>query len=225
MFDSLGDRMKRYEDVNRYHLYPRMPIVIRIDGRAFHTFTKGFEKPFDFTLKNAFQYTLLSLTKELSEAKIGYTQSDEISLFIHIYNRFDTEAIFNGNIQKISSNVASLATVYFNKFLSSEKFGTFDCRCFNLPKEEIYNYFLWRQRDCIRNSISSYARHLLGHKACLKKKTGELLNLIPKEKWDTVNKAFKYGSLILKPSDTFIYKNIQECKDEIENLVIYQEEK
>lgn len=111
---------------------------------------------------------------------VGYCQSDEISILLHTWNRFDTQIWFSGNVQKMVSVAASEATAQFNSIFSNRKsLATFDARVFALPKEEVGNYFLWRHKDAMRNAISSYATHLLGHNACLGLKTCEKLNLIP----------------------------------------------
>ena len=178
---DLADRMKQYEFVSRNYLTDRVPIIIRIDGKAFHTFTKGFEKPFDKVLSTAMRNTMIRLCKEIQDCAIGYCQSDEISLLLLNNAKQNSERWFNNNLSKITSISSSLATLYFNEeFIKANKDNkeiynkkyfnaVFDSRAFNLPKEEICNYFIWRQQDCIRNSINMVARSLFSHK--------ELMNL------------------------------------------------
>lgn len=113
--DSLGDRMKKYEYVTRTHLTPRTPAIIRIDGKAFHTFTRGFQKPFDTVLVDAMQGTMKYLCQNIQGCVLGYTQSDEITLVLVDYNRLDTSAWFDYNIQKCASVAASMATMAFNR--------------------------------------------------------------------------------------------------------------
>lgn len=113
--DDLGDRMKRYEDTNRFILPRRTYTIIRIDGKAFHTYTRGCDKPFDTGLIEDMQQTTLALCKQIQGCKFGYTQSDEISLVLTDFDDLNTTAWFDGNIQKITSVAASIATAEFNK--------------------------------------------------------------------------------------------------------------
>ena len=113
--DSLGDRMKSYEGISRIYLTKRMPVIIRIDGKAFHSFTKGFRRPFDEILIKAMQETAKYLCKNIMGCKIAYTQSDEISLLLEDYERVETQPWFENNLQKIVSVSASMATMAFNR--------------------------------------------------------------------------------------------------------------
>lgn len=176
---SLDDRMKQYEYVTRTYLTRRIPAIIRIDGKAFHSFTKGLRKPFDAILMAAMRNTMKSLCENIQGCVLGYTQSDEITLVLTDYEKIETDAWFGYNIQKIASISASMATMYFNKFFRAEvaaaavleeykddseylvnlyrKIDTavFDSRVFSLPKDEVVNCLIWRQQDAVRNSIQS----------------------------------------------------------------------
>ena len=112
--DSLGDRMKRYEGVSRNFLTRRVPVVIRLDGKAFHTFTRGMKKPFDRILMNAMQETMKCLCKNVQGCVFGYTQSDEITLVLTDYATIKTDAWFGYNVHKMTSIAASMATLAFN---------------------------------------------------------------------------------------------------------------
>ena len=115
--DSLGTRMKTYyEEVPKFRLYRRTPVAIRIDGKAFHTFTRGFKKPFDEILIKSMQQTMLYLCENIQGCVLGYTQSDEITLILQDYKTLTTNAWFDYEIQKICSISASMATMAFNKF-------------------------------------------------------------------------------------------------------------
>lgn len=182
---KLGERMKLYEHVWRQKLIRRMPVIIRVDGKAFHTFTKGLNKPFDDIFMDVMQATAEYLVREIQGCKFAYVQSDEISLLLTDYDTYDTEAWFDNNIQKMVSVTAAKASTFFNQRFSlncidynvrSKQEGTydriysnklleagaslpvFDARAFNLDKDEVCNYFIWRQEDCIKNSISMIAR-------------------------------------------------------------------
>lgn len=114
--DALGDRMKKYEYVTRTHLSPRTPVIIRVDGKAFHTFTRGFKKPFDDVLVRSMQQTMKYLCENIQGCVLGYQQSDEITLVLVDYTKIDTCSWFDYNIQKCASIAASMATMAFNKF-------------------------------------------------------------------------------------------------------------
>lgn len=167
--DTFGDRMKRYENAFRHYLPGRMPVIIRIDGSHFHTYTKGLEKPFDEKLANAFWETCKYLLENISGAKLAYHQSDEISLLITNYDKEGTQSWFDNNLQKIVSVSASLATAKFNeemrKVYPDKELATFDARAYVVPKEDVNNYFLWRERDAMKNSVSMLAQHHFSHKS------------------------------------------------------------
>lgn len=176
--DQLNSRMKKfYEEIPKYKLIRRTPVIIRVDGRAFHTFTKGLEKPFDEIVTESMQETMKLLCQNIQGCVLGYTQSDEISLLLVDYEKLESDAWYDNEVQKMCSVTASMATLYFNRAmntsvsrhaeyeLDSEYLklyskaldigATFDARVFNIPKEEVANYFYWRQLDAVRNSIQA----------------------------------------------------------------------
>ena len=116
--DNLGDRMKSYENIERRYLTRRIPTLIRLDGKAFHSFTKGFQKPFDDVLMKSMWDTAKYLCEHIQGCKIAYTQSDEITLLLTDYETITTDAWFDKNIQKMCSISASMATLAFNKSFS-----------------------------------------------------------------------------------------------------------
>ena len=118
--DELGKRMKEfYEQVPKFRLYRRTPVAIRIDGKAFHTFTRGFQKPFDEVLIKSMQETMKYLCENIQGCVLGYTQSDEITLILVDYKHLNSDAWFNYEIQKMCSIAASMATMAFNKLFYS----------------------------------------------------------------------------------------------------------
>lgn len=172
--DSLGDRMKEYEAVSADTLMRRTPVVVRVDGRAFHSLTKRvkMEKPYDIRMMRVMADVADRMAREMSNTVLAYAQSDEISFVMVDDRELTTEPWFGNKLQKIVSVSAAMATLYFNNRIQSE-FGldgsamaTFDSRAFNLPREEVANYVLWRQRDATRNSVQGWGQHLLGHKEC-----------------------------------------------------------
>lgn len=204
--DTLGDRIKGYEDSFRYHLPNRMPVIIRLDGKAFHTYTRGCKKPVDDGLVNCMNKTAIELCKNIQGAKLGYVQSDEISILVTNYETIDTQSWFQNNIQKMVSISASLASVTFtqNSHLiwgpNIIKPAYFDSRVFVLPKEEVCNYFLWRQQDASRNSVQMLARSLYSHKECHNKNNSQLQEMCFQKghNWNDCPTSQKRGRCIIK---------------------------
>lgn len=180
--DSLGDRMKKYEDVNRIKLMRRNPVIIRLDGKAFHTWTKGLDRPHDDTFIAIMANTMKFLCENIQGAVFAYCQSDEISILLRDYDALNTEAWFDNNVQKMVSVSASLATGIFNQLAAGafedKPLAFFDSRVFSLPKDDVVNYFIWRQQDAVRNSIRSVATHHLGHKKCHGKNNVEVQDML-----------------------------------------------
>lgn len=183
MSDALGDRMKSYENVNRTYLPIRMPTILRIDGCHFHTYTKGFEKPWSYYIKSCMSVAAEALIHNIQGAKIAYIQSDEISVLLNDFERFETQSWFGKNINKMTSVSASIATAYFNKKMSdigkSKPIpATFDARAFVLPEYDVANYFYWRQSDAIRNSISGFAQSIFSHKELQNKSCKQMKEML-----------------------------------------------
>lgn len=175
--DDLGDRLKRkYENVTRFYLPSRTYTVIRLDGNAFHTYTRQFNKPFDDRLYQAFSYAIGRTLPHLHGSCLAYHQSDEISFLLTDFNEIHTEPWFGGNLQKMASVSASMITAYFNDFMDGYVFeegkvqknslAFFDSRVFTINDPwEVSNYFIWRQKDAIRNAIRSIGHVEFGHSA------------------------------------------------------------
>lgn len=156
--DPLGERMKGYEAEARLELPKRSLAAIRIDGRAFHTWTRGLPRPYSRRLMDAMAATTQALCEEVSGSVIGYTQSDEISIVFQDFAKLDTQRWFGGSVQKICSVSASIATAHFARAFWDRPPAAFDARVFALPSQtEAMNYLLWRQRDAQRNAISMLA--------------------------------------------------------------------
>ncbi len=175
---SLGDRMKHnYEKVFNIRLPRRMPIIMRLDGKAFHTLTRDFQKPFDDNFIGLMNYATGAVCEEIQGAQIAYIQSDEISILIHNYKRIASEAWFDNEIQKMCSVAASVASVAFSLRAKEDNLlptlarsmNVFDCRVFVIPEHEVCNYFIWRQQDWERKSIQMLASSLYSHNQLHKK--------------------------------------------------------
>lgn len=205
--DSLGDRMKGYEDAFRIYLPKRIPLIIRVDGKAFHTLTRGLQRPFDPRFIKVMLATATKLCEEIQGTKLAYWQSDEISLLITDYDTLTTQAPFDKNLQKLVSISASIATEAFNdaaKINWLRNDATFDSRAFILPKEEVCNYFLWRQQDASRNSINSVGQAHFSPKQLHGLNTDKVQDLLFKEKgvnWNDLPVLEKRGACIIKGVD------------------------
>ncbi len=216
--DSLGDRMKNnYENRAKTYLTRRMPVIIRLDGKAFHTFTKGLKKPYDEIFHNTMNATMKYLCENIQGCKLGYTQSDEITLLLTDYDTLDTDAWFDNNVQKICSVSASMATLAFNKFLydaipagtddegiyykALEKGAMFDSRCFNIPEDEVTNCFIWRQQDATRNAIQMLGQCNFSHKELQGKSCNDIQDMLMLQKGINFNDMpteFKRGVCCVK---------------------------
>ena len=208
--DTFGNRIKEYEHRNQYYLQKRTPVIIRIDGRAFHNFTHNLQKPFDNIFTNTMIETMESLCQEIQNCIFGYVQSDEISLVLKDYTNLNTAAWFEYRTDKLCSISASLATWYFNKYFQEnskriiecsinteyqmalqhciETPAIFDARCFNIPREEVVNAIYWRQLDAVRNSIQACGQAEFSHKELMYKNCNEIKKMLEDigKPWDSL---------------------------------------
>lgn len=160
---SLGDRMKQYEAAWKTTLPRRLPCVIRVDGRSFHQYLRAADKPFDLGFVADMAQVAEALCEEISGAVFAYHQSDEISVLVQDWADVHTEPWFGGGLQKIVSICAAIATSALTACRGGRPL--FDARAFVLPNAvEVANYFLWRQRDAVRNSVSMAAQAHFSHK-------------------------------------------------------------
>lgn len=211
---DLAKRMKEYEKRNRYYLQRRMPVILRLDMRAGHNFTKGFLRPFDEIFIKSIQETAKHLCENVQGCKLSYQQSDEITLVLVDYDKLNTDCFFDYRVDKVCSIAASMATMAFNKFFANnvenrkqyyatecetngwygkgtteyemcetyskaiKKGAMFDCRCFNIPKEEVTNCIYWRQLDASRNSIQMVGRANFSHKELQNKSCNDIQDML-----------------------------------------------
>ncbi len=206
--DNLGDRIKGYEDVSRAKMTERLPVILRCDGKAFHTYTKGLKRPFDDKLVEVMNDTAEYLCKNIMNAKLAYVQSDEISILLTNYNDLNSQSWYDNNIQKMVSVAAGMASAIFTslspKIFGVAKMAVFDCRAFVLPKEEVNNAFLWRQQDCTRNSVQMVARSMYSHKELHKMGNSQLQDMIFKKgtNWNDLPISQRRGRCIVKEAYT-----------------------
>ena len=217
--DSLGDRMKgHYENRTRYLLPRRTYTLIRVDGKAFHAYTKDCERPFDNMLMEDMDFTAVSLCQQIEGAAFAYVQSDEISLLLMDFANNQTQAWFDGNLQKQVSLSAAIATAHFNSFrwqrillntedpkkldLQRQPTAYFDSRAFTIPDPvEVENYFIWRQQDATRNSISMAAQAHFPHERLQGKTSDEMQEMLWSEKginWNNMPGGFKRGRCVVR---------------------------
>ncbi len=220
MKDELGDRIKeQYEDRTRYLLPRRTYTIIRLDGKAFHTYTRNLKKPFDKDLSDDIDNAIINTVKQIQGARFAYTQSDEISILLTDFETENTDAWFDSNLQKICSVSSSIITAEFNKIRTlrnqlnwnanrtSEhpaevRLAYFDSRVFTIPdRTEVMNYFIWRNQDCARNSLSMVAHANFSHKQLERKNSKGKHDMLYQKgiNWATdFTDAEKNGRLILK---------------------------
>lgn len=174
---SLGDRMKQnYESVTDYSLIKRMPVIIRVDGKCFHQITKACDEPFDGMFMECMSGATLKLAREIQGFKLAYIQSDEASFLLTDYDGLQTQGWFNYELRKIISVSAAIMSAEFSNFFRNIAY--FDARAFNIPREEVANYFLWRVMDWERNSVQMYARSNFSHSECYKKNRDDLHEML-----------------------------------------------
>lgn len=195
--------MKDYERIARTQLPRRSWTVMRIDGKAFHSWTRGLERPFSQDLADAMDETARDLCSEISGTVMGYVQSDEISLILTDFGKLNTQAWFDGAVQKMTSVSASLATARFNTHITGRSSALFDSRVFTVPSvEEAANYLIWRQRDAVRNSISMAAQSIFSHRALHGVTTSGMQDLMHAQgvNWNDFSTRFKRGGQVVKCS-------------------------
>lgn len=227
--DYLGNRMKTYEAAYKQALPCRLPVIVRADGKAFHTYTKGLKKTpgvaFDENLEYVMNLTAIKLCEEIQGAQLAYIQSDEISILVHGYKKLTSQGWFNNELQKIVSVSAAIASATFtaeswriwgHQEMKSEsgmllfdpiiKPAYFDSRAFILPESEVCNAYIWRQQDAIRNSLQMLTRSLYSHKECNNKNTLQLQSmcLTKGRDWNNEPASFKRGRCVIKTPEQFI---------------------
>ena len=262
--DQLGSRMKEYyEFIPKTKLVRRMPVVIRLDGKTFHSFTRGFNLPFDMVLRDAMNNTMKYLCENIQGCVLGYCQSDEISLCLIDYKNLDTSGWFDYEVQKMVSISASMATLAFNRCFSESygkwheyavdhsypeklengetyyyetlsgskidgfKFnklndayikavkrgGMFDSRVFNVPREEVTNYFYWRQLDATRNSIQLAGQTYFSHNQLMHKSCNKIQDMLFTERginWNNYDTVFKRGACCVRKLVEFTVENSRD---------------
>jgi len=238
---GLSSRMKSYESITKNYTIPNLPVVIRLDGKNFSKLTSRLDKPFDEKFAVCMSLTTKYLCEHIEGITLAYTQSDEITLVMPQHN-YKSEMWFGGNIQKITSVSASMATAKFNQlfnnfFPQNTFLPMFDSRVFQLPTYEVINCLIWRQQDATRNSIQMLGRHYFSHKELMNKPTSTIQDMLMElhnVNWNNLDAHYKRGSIYYKifvqpedrirrvwfsPTDTPIFT---QFKEEINNIIFHE---
>jgi tRNA(His) 5'-end guanylyltransferase len=222
---DLAKRMKDYESISKTKLMKRCPVICRIDGKAHHSFTRGFKRPFDEIYIKSMQETAKYLCENIQGVVLSYQQSDEITLVLVDYKELNTSPYFDYEVQKLCSIIASMATMAFNeafqriyanlymganeedKIILYNTYGKkcfkamFDCRVFNIPKEEVTNCIYWRQLDASRNSVQMVGQANFSHKELQNKSCNKIQDMLMTQKginWNDLPTYQKRGSCVVR---------------------------
>ena len=211
MIDVLGNRLKtKFEDPFRVMLPQRTYTIVRIDGKAFHTFTKKLPKPYCKSLSDALNKAAKTLCKEMMGCRLAYGQSDEYSFLLTDFEKDETEMWFSGNIQKITSVASSIFTAAFNQVWipptiyslpPANQLAFFDARVFIIPdRNDVVKYFIWRQNDASRNSLNMLASCHFSHKELMGKGSKDKHEMLHTKSvnWSKEPTEFKRGRVIHK---------------------------
>ena len=221
MSDAFGNRMKESYEIRSQTFLPRRGyFLMRLDGRSFHTYTKGFDRPYDLQLMEVMDATAKYLCEKITGAKLAYVQSDEITILVTDFDKLETQAWFDGNIQKIVSISAAMATAEFNRlmylahpeFLQKGKMAHFDSRVWTIADPyEVENVFIWRQMDARRNSVSMSAQSMFSHKELQGKNTKVMREMMLNAgvDWEQYPAGFCNGRCIVRRSVT---ESIGTCR-------------
>jgi tRNA(His) guanylyltransferase len=223
---GLGDRMKQnYESRCKHKLIRRTPVIVRLDGKAFHSYTRGmpmFHEPFMWAMAEA----AAEMCQQVQGFKFGFVQSDEVSILITDYDDLGTDAYFGYTQNKIESVLASMMTAYFNRLMNPDggpyKPAFFDARAFSIPREEVTNYFLWRAKDWERNSIQMYAQANFSQKELHGKSQADMHDMLHGKglRWaHDISERGKNGTYLL-PSPSITHRvDIKPRYDELNALL------
>lgn len=216
---TLGERIKEFfENRTRFYLPKKSYTVIRIDGKNFSSYTKNFDKPFDEGMNQDMAQVAMTLCQEIPGAILAYTQSDEVSVISCDFAKQNSESWFDGNLQKIVSVSASIASKAFNAnriarlwrgsgdfaLEDATNFAVFDSRAFTMPSRiDLEDYLVWRQNDCIRNSVSMAARSSFSHKALLGKSSKEMKEMLRDvgKPWESYPDRSRIGLVVYKKEE------------------------
>lgn len=220
---NLEKRCLKYRNITNYKLDNKSYVIITLDGKNFSSYTKKLKKPFDEGLVEDMDNVSKFLCQNIEGAKFAYTQSDEINIFVADYEREETQAWFGYRLNKVLPLVASMATAYFNQLRMKRydndtniKLAYFDAKAWTVPtRNDVFAWFLYRQIDCIRNSISMVAQSKYSHGELHKKSTDDMKEMLIRDfdlDWDGLENRLKFGAFIYKEEKIlFSEKYGKEC--------------
>lgn len=223
---DLSDRMKQYEGTYRGYLKIENEhdvVVIRVDGRAFHTYTRGAKEPFDEMLQSSMNEVARELCENIQGAQLAYVQSDEVSVIVSAGN--GANIWFDGNIQKMCSISAAIAstrmTLESPRVFGKMRVAQFDSRVFVLPREEVINYLIWRQSDATRNSVQMLARSLFSHKQLLGKSCDVMKQMVREagKPWENEAIGSTRGRCVVKQSFQENVEYVDKRTKQVKNAV------
>lgn len=205
---SLGDRIKSYENVTRTYLTPNVPVMIRVDGKSFHTFGKQLDKPFDDNFINAMKTSAIESAKTMQGFKVGFVASDEVTFVLTDYDTDLTQSWFGYNINKLVSISAAVMTVNFAQFYPNS-LRVFDGRAFNIPKDDVINALLWRAKDWVRNSVAMVAHAHFSHKELHKKSISDMHEMLYNIgiNWADNKNIYKNGTFFWKENSGIFHSS------------------
>jgi len=178
---DIGNRMKAYERTAEFLLPRRIPVLLRLDGKSFHTFTrKFFGKNWNMHFIEQMIETAKAIMSEIQGCNFCYSQSDEISFLLTDYKTIRTDPWFDYDIRKLISISAGMASAVFTKQFN--EIACFDSRCFSIPQDDVCNYFIWRQLDATRNAIQMAGREYFSHKSLHKVNCDQIQEKLFQEK-------------------------------------------
>jgi len=216
---NLAKRIKAFQAESDYRLPTRGYTILQLDGQAFHTWTKGFEKPFDARFVNAMNETAIEVMKNVSNVRFAFVQSDEINILLTDFERGNTQAYFANRIQKVVSTSAALASASLTRAFPEKSLATFDARFFAVPtKEDVADFFIWRQADAIKNSVRSVGHSHFSSRALHGKNTSDAKAMLTElgDPWEGYSEDLRQGRLIQKVKErlttTFEHKRTGESK-------------
>lgn len=235
---SIGDRMKNYEATSKTKLLCRTPVIIRVDGKAFHTWTRRLDvptdDPFNQDMHDMMDMTTMFLMQHIQNAVLAYTQSDEISILLNDWKKLNTDQWFGNSVQKMASVSASIATASFNHWARNRGYinnisdvALFDSRVYNVPKEEVVNYFLWRQQDATRNSVQMLGRHHFSQHQMHGKKVWQVQDMLMLEKgvnWNDLDVWKKRGTCVTEDGLDENIPIFSKDRDYIDKLLKVEDE-
>ena len=209
---AIDDRMKEYESASDYRLTKRLPMIIRVDGKTFHTLLRGANKPFDSNVIRSMTETAMVLCKEIAGTRLAYTQSDEISLVVRDDNAITTEPWMDKRLQKMCSIAASIAAVNFTEIYGKKAY--FDARCFVVPEHEVINYLIWRQQDATRNAIQMAGQSVFSQKQLHGKSCDSIQEMLFKEKGINFNdyRTYEKRGTVIRKEDYKLFKDDESVR-------------